>query len=383
MPAARCCCSEEEPLPAPSQGGLAASRRHRNLQLGKPGAAASARGCLHVTPCSTPWAIARQGWAAPPPSPQPGSLRTHQQVAARPSPVARWMGSDGQGGTRAGHRKGSSSVKIEQERGQAAGATAAPQAAATATSPCQQSRAQGHRTPEEANSRLAAAPPHLGCRLVAAVGQAPPSRRRLDWMTRRGGGAGEVGGGGARWAVRVLNQNGGRGCWVGVVYVALWARRWCAEKEQMEGKSTELQSVFVRKEKLWHNANSLWPWENFWQGSTSLQNSNSNHSVTSPQTFKKRQSGRKHQRAWLRQSALSQCNFRPDTTSTLRDTAWLLWDFSPHSLGLCTRDWKILIQRGYPYLRCLKEAPQGLESVLDFNSHLGWYNRKDTLQINL
>lgn len=188
-------------------GGLAASRRPGNLQLGKPEAAAGARGCQPVTLCSIPSA---------PPSPQPGSLRTHQQVAARPSPVARWMGSDGQGGTRAGHRKGSSSVKTEQERGQAATATAAPQAAAATTSLCQQSRAQGHRTPQEANSRLAAASPHVRCWLVATAGQAPPLTAELGLNDTPRRGAGGVGGGGASWAKGELNQNGGHWRWVGV-----------------------------------------------------------------------------------------------------------------------------------------------------------------------
>lgn len=125
------------------------------------------------------------------------------------------MGSDGQGRTRAGHHKGSSSVKIERKRGQAATATAAPQAAAAATSLRQQSRAQGHRTPEEASSRLAAAPPHIGCRLVATVGQAPPLTAALGLHDTTRKGAGAVGGGGASWAVRELNQNGGHGRWVG------------------------------------------------------------------------------------------------------------------------------------------------------------------------
>lgn len=178
MPAPRCCCSEAEPLPAPPRGELTASRPG-NLQLGKTEAAAGARGCLPL-----PYALPLQ----PPPSPQPDSLQTHQQVAARPSPVARWMGSDGQGRTRAGHHKGSSSVKIQRKRGQAATATAAPLAAAAATSLRQQSRAQGHRTPEEASSRLAAAPPHIGCRLVATSARLLPSRQRSDCMTRRGRG---------------------------------------------------------------------------------------------------------------------------------------------------------------------------------------------------
>lgn len=51
----------------------------------------------------------------------------------------------------------------------------------------------------------------IGC----DVGQAPPLTAALGLHDTTRKGAGAVGGGGASWAVRELNQNGGHGRWVG------------------------------------------------------------------------------------------------------------------------------------------------------------------------
>lgn len=133
-----------------------------------------------------------QGWHVPPAGPAPP--RTHQQVAARPSPVARWMDSGGQGGTRAGQRGGSSSVTPGQ--GQAAAATATPQAPATtattgasssqrsaettATAPPKKKAADWPRPSRTSHPDWLLLPPRLR-----------PPRRSADWLTSR-----------VRWRIR-------------------------------------------------------------------------------------------------------------------------------------------------------------------------------------
>lgn len=210
-----------------------------------------------------------QGWHVPPAGPAP--TRTHQQIAARPSPVARWMDSGGQCGTRAGQRGGSSSVT--PEHGQAAAATATPQATAattsasssqqsggtTATAPPKKKATDWPRRSRTSHSDWLLLPPRLR-----------PPRRSSDWLT------GQV-----RWRIRSEGAGRAWGRGLGWRTVArcprvkpIWPVQvcgWCWVQCRERGKAVEMGENWVVPVPCAVTARQRSSVGGFWRGSTSLR----------------------------------------------------------------------------------------------------------------